>query len=222
MDETSVAAVLEGIKRITDKPIRFLVNTHSDGDHVNGNRFFPASILIIAHENCRKEMLLPKRDGTPSDWSAPEFAPFLPAITFRDRMDLRLGLREIQLWYFGVGHTTGDVVVYFPDEKTAFVGDQVFSGRPQLIHSYKGGDSFEHVKTLERMLETLDAEKFCTGHSDILDRAAIRKHIDGMKTLQETVRSMKTQGKTLDEIKAAFAAEKTALVETIVGELERP
>ena len=167
MDKTSVDKTIEEIKKITDKPIKYLVNTHADGDHTMGNRFFPPATVFIAHENCRKELLLPGRGGSPSEWTKPELAPFLPAITFHDKMDLYLGSKKVELWYFGVGHTTGDAVVYFPEEKVAFVGDQYFLGRPQLIHSYKGGNSFEHVKALEKMLATLDAEKFCSGHSDI-------------------------------------------------------
>ena len=80
-------------------------------------------------------------------------------------MDVYLGLKKVELWYFGIGHTTGDIVIYFPEEKTAFIGDQYFYGRSQLIHSYKGGNSFGHVENLIKMLETLYAEKFYSGHS---------------------------------------------------------
>jgi hypothetical protein len=56
-----------------------------------------------------------------------------------DKPILYLGWKKVELWYFGTGHTTGDLVVYIPEEKTAFLGDQLFLTRPQLIHSYKGG-----------------------------------------------------------------------------------
>lgn len=173
-DKASVDNTIAEIKKITDKPIKYLVNTHADGDHTTGNRFFPQSTVFTAHENCRKEMLLPGRDGKPSSWNSPELLPFLPAITFHDKMDLYLGTKDVQLWYFGVGHTTGDAVVYFPEEKTAFIGDQIFLTRVPLIHSYKGGNSLEQVKTLTKMLDTLDAEKFCSGHSDITDRQGVK------------------------------------------------
>jgi len=103
---------------------------------------------------------------------------------------------------------------------SAFIGDQVFLTRVQLIHSYKGGNSFEHVKTLTKMLETLDAEKFCSGHSEIADRKAITEHIEQMKTKQSKVRTLIEQGKSLDEIKSEFDENEDALIETIYNEIK--
>jgi glyoxylase-like metal-dependent hydrolase (beta-lactamase superfamily II) len=220
MDQNSVNKTIEEIIKITDKPIKYLVNTHSDGDHTAGNIYFPNTVTIIAHENCRKELLLPKRDGSPSDWSKPELAPFLPSVTFTDKMDIYLGSKKVELWYFGVGHTTGDIVVYFPAEKVAFVGDQFFATRPQLIHSYKGGNSFGHVKALEKMLETIGAEKFCSGHSGPADRAAVKKHIEQMKEMQAKVKSLIEKKKSLDEIKKEFDQNQSGLVESIYNELK--
>jgi len=136
-DRKSVDQVIEGIRKVTDKPIKYIVNTHSDGDHVTGNRHFPRTVTFIAHENCRKDFFRPGRNGAPSDWNKPELAPFVPSVTLRDKMDIHLGSKKVELWYFGVGHTTGDIVLYFPEEKTAFIGDQIFLERPQLIHSHK-------------------------------------------------------------------------------------
>jgi len=221
MTEESVNQTLEEIQKITVKPIQYLVNTHSDGDHVAGNRFFPEKVTIIAHENCREEFFHPGRNGDPSAWNAPELADFVPSLTYRDKMDIYLGTKKIELWYFGVGHTTGDTVVYFPEEKTAFLGDQIFMGRPQLIHSYKGGNSFEHVKTLTKMLENLDAVKFCSGHSDPIDRSAVQHHIQEMKTIQEKVKSLVEQGKSLEEVKKEFPENHAHLIESIFNETNR-
>ena len=219
-DQVSVQQTLDEIRKLSDKPIKYLVNTHSDGDHVMGNQFLPPGITIIAHANCRKDFFLLKRDGSPSDWSKPELLPFVPSITFYDRMDLYLGSKKVELWYFGIGHTTGDAVVYFPEEKTAFIGDQAFVGRTQLIHAYKGGNSFEHVKTLTKMLATLDADKFISGHSEPLTREGVQKYIDEMKSIQEKVKNLITQNKTLDETKNEFETDKSALVEIIFNEIK--
>ena len=220
MDEKSVDQTISELKKITDKPILYLVNTHSDGDHINGNRFFPESITIIAHENCRHDFFRPKRDGSPSDWNDPELAPFTPELTFSDRMDIYLGSKKVELWYFGVGHTTGDIVVYFPEEKTAFLGDQIFLGRVQLIHSYKGGNSFDHVVTLNTMLETLDAEKFSSGHAEICSREDIHQHIIQIQELQKKVITMVHENKSLDEVTGSFQENEARLVTSVYNEIK--
>jgi len=216
----SVDLTIEEIKKITDKPITYIVNTHSDGDHVTGNQFFPETVTIIAHENCRQEFLHPRSNGEPSAWENPELIPFLPAVTYKNRLDIYLGSKKIELWYFGVGHTTGDTVVYFPDEKTAFIGDQIFMGRPQLIHSYKGGNSFAHVKTLSNMLDNLEAEKFCSGHSEPIDRNTVKQHIEDMVNLQKKIKSLVDQGNSLEEVQKAFDSSQSRLVTSIFNEIK--
>lgn len=219
MDKASVEGIYKAVKEITDKPITTLINTHSDGDHINGNQFFPESVKIIAHQNCRKEFLLPQRDGSPSNWTSKEMKPFVPEITFNDKMNLYLGDKTIELYYFGVGHTTGDIVVYFPEEKTAFIGDQVFFGRPQLIHSYKGGNSYEHIKTTKQLL-SLDAEKYCSGHSEIKTKADIEQHLKELVAMQEKIENLVKDGKSLEETKAAFNEDESRLVESVYTELK--
>jgi len=220
MSKTSVDQVIENIRRITDKPIKYLVNTHSDGDHVTGNRYFPETVTFVAHENCWKDFFQSGRDGSPSEWSKPELSPFVPSLTFTDKMDIHLVSQNIELWYFGVGHTTGDIVVYFPEEKAAFVGDQLFLTRPQLIHSYKGGNSFEHIKTLTKMLGTINAQKFYSGHSEVTDRTGVENHIEQVKKYQEKVKTLIEKGELLEEIKSEFAENEARLIETIYSEIQ--
>jgi len=220
MDKTSVDQVLGGIRKITDKPIKYLVNTHGDGDHIVGNRYFPKEVTIIAHENCRKDFFLPGRNNADSEWIKPELVSFVPSLTFSEKMNIHLGSKTVELWYFGAGHTTGDTVVYFPEEKTAFIGDQIFLTRPQLIHSYKGGNSFEHVKTLTKMLGMIGAEKFCSGHSEMTNRAGIENHINWMKKRQEKVKTLIEKGKNIDEIKREFEENEARLIEAICNEIK--
>ena len=220
MDKSSVDQIIAGVKRLTDKPILYLINTHSDGDHITGNQYFPGGTVIIAHENCRKEFFHKSRDGTESPWNDPKMAAFLPSVTYRDQMNVYVGSAKVELWHFGVGHTTGDTVVYFPEEKTAFLGDQIFLTRPQLIHSYKGGNSFGNVRNLTKMLETLDAEHFCSGHSEVTDRAGIQKHIDQIKATQKKIQGLIDQGKTLEQVQAEFEEDEARLVESIFTEIK--
>ena len=217
-DSASVAQVLAEIGKLTSNPVTWLVNTHADGDHVFGNRFQPKGVTFIADENCLKEFFVANMSGAPSDWNNPELKPFLPSVTYKDRMDLRVGAKKIELWHFGTGHTTGDTVVYFPEERVAFIGDQVFVGRAQLIHAYKGGSARGNVANLEQMLATLPAEKFVSGHSEIQDRAGVQNHIANMKAMQEKVRSLKAKGMALQDVQNQFAQNETTLVGVVYNE----
>jgi cyclase len=218
-DSASVAQVLAEIGKLTSNPVTRLVNTHADADHVFGNRFQPKGVTFIAHENCLAEFSAASMSGTPSDWNNPELKPFLPSVTYKDRMDLRVGAKTIELWHFGTAHTTGDTVVYFPDEQVAFIGDQVFVGRVQLIHAYKGGSALGNVANLERMLAALPAEKFVSGHSEIQDRAGVRNHVASMRAMQEKVRGLKANGMPLEDVRKQFAQNEAALVGVIYGEM---
>ncbi|MDH7599387.1 MAG: MBL fold metallo-hydrolase [Sedimentisphaerales bacterium] len=220
MDQTSVEQTLAAVRGITDRPIRYLVNTHSDGDHTAGNRYMPTGITIISHQNCRKELFLPGRDGRPSQWADPKMAEFIPSITFSEGLDMHLGTTKVELRYFGIGHTTGDIVVYIPQDQIAFIGDQVFVGRTPLIHAYKGGSSLQQVKTLERMLAGLpDARTFCSGHAELVNRDAIMQYIEAMRTRHQKVRQLIKEGQSLDQIKASFPTDQAALIEIIWNEL---
>ena len=219
-DSASVAQVLAAIRKLTNAPVTRVVNTHADADHVFGNRFQPAGVTFIAHENCLKEFFLPSMNGAPSDWNNPALKAFLPSVTYRDRMDLQVGAKRIRLYYFGIGHTTGDTVVYFPDEKVAFIGDQIFTTREQLIHAYKGGSSFGEVAALEKMLSTIDARKFVCGHNDVIDRTAVRNHIARMKALQAKVRDLKMKGRSIEEVQKQFEQNQSALVQAIYNEIK--
>jgi cyclase len=219
-NEISVYHVLEGLKKITDKPVLYLVNTHYDLDHCWGNQFYPESVIKIAHENLRKDLYHPK--GRYKDYrDHPQFKKHLPSVTFRDKMEILLGTKKVELWYFGRGHSTGDIVVYFPEEQTAFVGDQVFLGMTPGVYSEIGGNTFEHVKTLNKMMDTLDTEQFISGHYDsILSRADIWTYIDGVRKNQEKVRELLKQGYSLEEVKNKFPENDRDLIESMYSEIK--
>ena len=218
MTEESVNQTIEAIKGIADNEITYLVNTHSDGDHIMGNRYFPNSVTFVAQENCRDDFFK-VNFGRESDWGEPEFFPFTPSLTFKKNLNIWLGKDKIELHYFGAGHTTGDIVVYHPEDKTAFLADLYFGSRPQLIHSNKNGNSFEYVKTLTKMLETLDAEVFLSGHSDPVGRGEIQKHIQVMVERQSKVNELLDEGQSLKEVLGEFNENETRLVTSIYNEI---
>lgn len=219
MNEESVIQTIKAVEEITDKPIKYLFNTHSDGDHIMGNRYFPGSVIFMAHKNCRDDFFK-ENFGRESDWDEPEYFPYTPSITFNKKLDLWLGKNKVEFHYFGVGHTTGDAFVYYPDEKVVFIGDMYFTGRPQLIHSIKNGHSFQYVTTMTKMLESLDAEIFLSGHSEPVDRDDIKKHIQLMVERQNKVKDLIAQGKSQEEALAAFDKNEARLVTSIYNEIK--
>ena len=221
MTEDSAKQMIAEIKKLTPNPISYVTLTHSDGDHVNGLVGLPRGTNIISHEKTRVHM-----DN--AFQSARERA-YLPNIAFSERLSLYLGggLRStrIDLFYFGPAHTDGDVVVYFPDQKVAFIGDLIFIGRDPLIHRHKNGNSFGLVKVLRAILN-LDAEIFVHGHGDVATKKEILGIIQSVEGKQIRIKALVKEGKTLDQVKKIFDIEDgaggmrwTSLVEVIYLEL---
>ncbi len=236
-------ALLEEIKKITDKPVRTVVNTHFHFDHAHGNQVFPEGVEIIGHEFTRQKLVdgaskggrswdlfvggLPARIGemeaelkAAQDASDPTKAEELkknieiqkhyqdatnaivvtpPTTTLSQRMTLFRGGREIQLLYFGRGHTGGDVVVYLPQEKVLATGDLLTAGL-----SYMGdGYPEEWVETLEE-LKGLDFEVVLPGHGQAFrEREKIDFFQAYLRDLSEKIGKMHAEG-----VSAADAAQR--------------
>lgn len=201
MTAGDAANILDAIKKATDKPLKKMALTHSDGDHINGIGGFPKGLEIYSSEGTKKEM--------ESAFEAPDMQrlkEYLPTRTFTDKMDIELGTERIRLLHFGPAHTSGDTVVFLPERKTAFVGDLVFLGRDPLIHRNKGGTCLGLVHTLKEILK-LDAEKFIPGHNDVLSRGDIESLLKNVEEKLAKVRSLVKEGKSLQETKSAFGIE---------------
>ena len=106
------------VKSITDKPIKYIFNTHAHGDHTGGNQKFLPAAQIIAHRNARAAMVQGKLPGPPQ-------------ITYTDEIALNLGGKEVIGHYFGRAHTDGDTWVYFPALRLLAAGDSFNTGNGQ-------------------------------------------------------------------------------------------
>jgi len=219
MTEDAGKQMIEEIKKLTPHPISYIALTHSDRDHVNGLVGFPQGITIISHENTLAHM-------DKAFQSAQERA-YLPNITFSDKLSLYpdgvLRGTRIDLLYFGPAHTDGDSVIYFPDEKVAFIGDLIFINRDMLIHRHKNGNSFGLVKVLKAVMN-LDAEIFVHGHGDQATKKDIQNLIQSIVEKQIKIQAMVKKGKTLEQVKKIFNIEDRgmrwpSLVEVIYLEL---
>jgi glyoxylase-like metal-dependent hydrolase (beta-lactamase superfamily II) len=198
MTEESSQAMLAEIRKLTPNPLKYVVLTHSDGDHVNGLSGFPKGLTIVAHENTKKDM-----EEAFKDPKMRALLPYLPNETLAGDRALSIDGVRVNLFYFGPAHTSGDLVVYLPEQKIAFVGDLVFLGRDPLIHRQKGGTSFGLTQTLKKIL-AVDADTFISGHNDPLTKADIQGLLTSIEEKQTKVKALIQQGKSLDEVKSAF------------------
>jgi len=198
MTADSAQKMIDEIKKVTSKPLSKIILTHSDGDHVNGLAGFPKGLEIISNAQAKNEM-----EQAFKAPNAQALQAYLPTRTFTDKMDLDFAGERIRLLHFGPAHTSGDAVVFLPARKLAFVGDLVFIGRDPLIHRQKGGTSAGLIKTLHALIE-LDADRYVPGHGDIATKSDIAAEAKSLEEKQDRVRSLIKEGKSLDEIKAAF------------------
>ncbi len=195
MTEAATKEVLAEIKKVTPNPVGHIILTHSDGDHVNGLSGYPKGLPIIAHANTRKDM-----DEAFKTPQMSALVPYLPNDTLTADRQMTIDGVNLSLRYFGPAHTSGDLVVYLPDQKVAFVGDLVFIGRDPLIHVQKGGTSAGLVKDLNGIL-ALDADTFLSGHSDPLTKSDVRGALTSIEEKRTKVAALVKQGKSLDDIK---------------------
>ena len=107
--------ILDKIKELTPKPVTMVINTHTHGDHVSGNVEFPATVEVVTQENTKANMekmpIFKEHNGRG-----------LPKRAFKDKMTIGSGADQIDLYYFGPGHTNGDAIIVFPALRTAHTG----------------------------------------------------------------------------------------------------
>src|SRR6266508_3735399 len=114
------------LKGITDKPVRFIINTHYHGDHTGGNEFFQKQAPIIAHDNVRKRLQAGGAAGNGGSLHMEQKAQpkgALPIITFDHDVTVHLNGEDIRALHFPAGHTDGDSVIYFPKSNVVHMGD---------------------------------------------------------------------------------------------------
>jgi len=178
--------ILDKIKELTTKPVTTLINTHTHGDHVSGNVEFPASVDIIVQENTKVNMGKMIPNSTAADQTVPAQTIFqlnggkgMPKRTFQDKMTLFKGADEVDLFYFGRGHTNGDAWVLFPALRVVHAGD-IFSGKNlPLLDSNNGGSAALIADSLQKGLDTLNAkaDTIITGHNPQMTMADLREYI---------------------------------------------
>jgi cyclase len=195
--------LLARVKSVSDKPIKFIFNTHYHDDHSGGDAKMLPFAEIIAHQNLRANLVAKKQ---PYYEDTPGTPIGLPQVTFPDEASVHLGGKEVRAFYFGRGHTNGDSIIYFPDEKTIQTGD-LFLARTGtaaqklfvFVDYAHGGSLFEWTRTLDRAL-ALDFDRVIPGHGPVSTKADLVKFKSDLEAMRTHLIGLIRQGKSRDDI----------------------
>jgi len=188
------------IRKITDKPIRYLINTHHHGDHTYGNHVF-AGATIISHDRCRREVTEERMmDPNLLNTIFPEFdfqgIAVTPAdVTFDKQLTLHMDGREVRLLYFGPGHTIDDIIVHLPDEGIIFAGDFIFLYSTPLGME---GSFAGWLKNLDAM-ENLGAQIYVPGHGPVCGVEGLNLCRDYLVFVRREAKKRFDKGMTVDQ-----------------------
>ena len=180
----NVEEILAKVKSVTDKPVRYVLNTHYHGDHTGGNAKLLPTAEIFAHANARRSMVEKNQPG-------------LQRVTFSDELTVHLGGREVRAKYFGRGHTNGDVVIFFPALKTVHMGDLFVRGAPFIDYS-AGASAVEWTRTLDEVLKA-DFDTAIPGHGPVSKKSDLMAFRNTFETFRNRMAELKRSGKTREE-----------------------
>ncbi len=197
--------VKAAIGKISDKDIRFLINTHWHFDHVGGNENIgKAGTVIIAHENVRKRMTTEQfieffQKTIPA---YPRAA--LPVITFTRDISFHVNEEEIQVFHVNNAHTDGDAIVYFRNANVIHTGDIYFAGIYPFIDTGSHGSINGVIDAAKHILSMINADtKVIPGHGPLSNKAELSAYVDMLATLRDKINKYVSEGKSLQEVQAA-------------------
>ena len=222
--------IVAQIQSVSDKPIKYLVNTHHHGDHTGGNEVFRPFAVILAHENVRKRMLVSpqtilkeypayleeaKKAGKAEDvkfledsiaWAkkvkVEEIAA--PVVTFDSEVRVHVGDETIGVWHTPPAHTDGDSVVYFEKAKVVHMGDVFFNRSIPFIDVNSGGSAKGYLAAIDAVTARVPADvKVIPGHGEATDLAGLKEFRQFIADLIDAARQARTANKTKEQFAAA-------------------
>jgi cyclase len=189
------------LKKISSKPLNYLINTHHHGDHTGGNLAFKGlAEKVVGHTNC-----LANHQKTAAAQKSEDKQLFADTV-FQDQWKAKVGSEHIQAHYFGAGHTNGDIIVHFEHANIAHMGDLMFNKRFPFIDRPGGANIQSWVNVLDKTISKFDKDTlFVFGHSaDPLKVTGGKEEIRAMQNYLEKlllfVKNEMKAGKSKEDI----------------------
>ena len=185
--------LLDRIRSVTDKPVVTIINTHTHGDHVGSNGFFPDTVNIVAHANTKANM-----EGMPAFQGAN--AKYLPKQTFTDRLTLGSGADQVDLYYFGAGHTNGDTFIVYPALGVLQTGDMFPWRDAPFLDVNNGGSGVALPDSLSEAISTIQGvDTVVPGHIPVTTWESFQEFQRFTADLLSAVRTAKGAGQSADQ-----------------------
>jgi len=191
--------ILDKVKSVTDKPITHIINTHTHGDHVGSNEFFPAAVEIVAQENTAANMVKMPAFQDPAKKHG------LADKTFKDTLTLLAGAESIDLYYFGRAHTNGDTFVVFRDLRVMHAGDAFAGQNTPIMDTNNGGSGVDYPGTLAKAAAGIkNVDAVIPGHSAVTNWQGFLDYGEFMKSFVTSVQASAKAGKTAEQALADY------------------
>jgi cyclase len=196
------------LKGITDKPVRFIINTHYHGDHTGGNAdFAKTGSTIIAQENVRKR--LKEGTNTLGNVVPPAQKDALPIVTFNDRAAVHLNGEDIRAIHFPAGHTDGDAVIFFTQSNVIHMGDDFVTYGFPFVDTANGGSVSGMISGVEKVLAQAPPDaKYIPGHGALCTAYDVRAFVQLLKDTRAIVADGVKKHQTAQQMKDAHVLAK--------------
>jgi cyclase len=209
MIDDQYAPLTEGIRaeiaKISDQPVRFLINTHWHGDHTGGNESLGGTgTVIVAHENVRKRMSSDQVRALFDSVVPASPDASLPIITFDSSVTFHLNGEDIRAMHVAHAHTDGDSIIHFPASNVIHAGDVTFIGQYPFIDVDTGGSINGIISAVDAILVLCDDNtKIIPGHGPLSTPADLRPYRAMLVIMRDRIAAMIAEGKSLEEVLAA-------------------
>ncbi len=197
--------ILAAVAKLTDRPVRFVVNTHWHADHTGGNEALGAAgALIVAHESVRERMSVEQFIETFNTRFPASPPGALPVITFTNAVTFHWNGDEIHAFHVQHAHTDGDAVIHFTRSNVIHMGDTYFNGMFPFIDVDTGGSIDGVIGAADQALARANADtRIIPGHGALSNTAELRAYRDMLVAVRDRVRRLVAQDKSKEEVIAA-------------------
>jgi glyoxylase-like metal-dependent hydrolase (beta-lactamase superfamily II) len=192
------------IARLSDKPVRFVLNTHWHPDHTGGNENLGAiGATLIAHDNVRTRLSVDNFIEM-FQMDAPAMPKTgLPVITFNEAITFHINNDDIRAWHVEHAHTDGDAIVHFRQANVIHTGDTYFAGMYPFIDTGSGGSADGCIRAINQVLEIANEKTvIIPGHGPISNRQELTAYRDMLKTISERIKTLLHKKVSLEQIQA--------------------